>query len=745
MCALTPSVNEALTTSVVNTHIATSKKEKNRMHPRYRLPLMFALLASTLAFGADKSHKKAQKVLSDKQLDSITAGTDTGSNSLSGTIVAGSATATQSTKGDVSLSDGAEAETKALNLVNAADSAVGNGVNVWDGELKDQSAATVLKVDQNNLVTQNGSRSPAVLGSYARNANDTLNKTENKTWDKSTTESTSDSTTHLDTTSSMDAITSNSTVDTKSEILGASLQGGKGIAGTGKLNVALDGGKADFKLTGDAASVLSGEIDLNLVLPKIGVNFDGSLCVVNGGSCTAAGTEQRSDSTKLEDSSSDTKSASSKDNETVNSDIHHVVQGGVEVDGASGSAIVLDGSTFSNTQSYSVSLSGTTQQNARAMNLVNAAGSLVGNGVNVSRTPTVGPSLHLDQDNTVLQDAAATSSDDSEGAQVSTLPLGGSIVADGSQMTDNHDGHVSLAGSAEANAESLNLVNAADSSIANGVNVWGGQLAGQNAATKLNVDQSNVVVQNEQRTASLPSYVRGENSDVHTTFVGSDNSATQSTFAHNIDHLNTTDVGRDLSTSGNVDTKSTIAGQSFQGGSGFSGSGDVNFSLDAGSVHFGASANLAGVLSGGLSVDVTLPTLTADFHGSICAVMMGSCASSGSVTDTSSTTKKDTDSTDKSSSSSDTGSSNLRVASTIFAPLEINDARAENVVVDGSTLSSTKDYSVALSGTTQQNASALNLINASGSLLANAVNVSRTPTVGPNLTLSQVNFVRQTH
>ncbi|HKU27548.1 MAG TPA: hypothetical protein VJQ54_18900, partial [Candidatus Sulfotelmatobacter sp.] len=318
------------------------------MYPRYRLLLLFALLACTAAFGADKNHKKTQKVLSDKQLDSITAGTDTGSNSLSGTIVAGNASATQSTKGDVSLSDGAEAETKALNLVNAADSAVGNGVNVWDGQMKDQSAATVLKVDQNNLITQNGSRSPAVLGSYTRDANETLNKTENKTWDKSSSESTSDSTMHLNTTSTSDAITTNSTVDTKSEILGASLQGGKGIAGTGKLNVALDGGKADFKLTGDAASVLSGEIDLNLVLPKIGVNFDGSLCVVNGGSCTAAGTEQRSDSTKLEDASSDSKSASSKDNETVNTDVHDVIQGGIAVAGASGSAIVLDGSTDSN-------------------------------------------------------------------------------------------------------------------------------------------------------------------------------------------------------------------------------------------------------------------------------------------------------------------------------------------------------------------------------------------------------------
>ena len=714
------------------------------MNPRYRLLTMFVLLTCTVAFGADK-HKKTQRVLSDKQLDAITAGT--GDNaSLSGTIVAGNSSSTQKKSGDVSLSDGAEAESKALNLVNAADAAVGNGVNVWDGQMKEQTAATVLKVNQSNQVVQNGSHTPAVLGTYTRDANETLNSVVHKTSDTASSDSSSVSTSHVDSASSSDAITSSGSVDTSSHILGTTLEGGKGIAGTGKLNVALDAGKVDIKLHGDAASVLSGEIDLNVVLPKIGVNFDGSLCVVTGGSCKAAGTEVRANSTQLEDASSNKRSSSTSDVETVNSDVHDVVRGALTVAGASASAIVIDGSNLSSDESYSVSLSGTTQQNARAMNLVNASGSLVGNGVNVSRTPTVGPSLNLDQDNLVLQDAASANMDGSAGeVSIHPEPLGGDVVADGSSATINRSGKVSLAGNAESAAKSLNLVNAADSSVANGVNVWEGQLAGENTATKLNIDQKNIVIQNGEKTASLPSYGRDANSNTHTVVVATSSTATKSDFSHLIDHLNTTQTGRNLTTSGNVDTQDSVAGQTFQGGSGFSGSGDLNLNVDAGSVHFGANASVGGVLSGGLSVDVTLPTLTADFHGSLCAVMMGSCAASGSVTDTSTTTKTDSESTDSSTSSTASGSSDVTVSSTVFAPLTINDAKAESIVIDGSKLDSTKTYSVSLGGTSQQNASALNLINASGSLLANAVNVSRTPTVGPSLALSQVNIVRQTH
>ena len=65
------------------------------------------------------------------------------------------------------------------------------------------------------------------------------------------------------------------------------------------------------------------------------------------------------------------------------------------------------------------------------------------------------------------------------------------------------------------------------------------------------------------------------------------------------------------------------------------------------------------------------------------------------------------------------------------------------LVVDGSTLTANSSYSVALAGNAQGNVRAVNLVNAAGSVVANSVNVSRTPTVGPNLNLSQVNTIVQ--
>ena len=75
--------------------------------------------------------------------------------------------------------------------------------------------------------------------------------------------------------------------------------------------------------------------------------------------------------------------------------------------------------------------------------------------------------------------------------------------------------------------------------------------------------------------------------------------------------------------------------------------------------------------------------------------------------------------------------------------LAIEGIAAEYVVVDESSLMLDSQYSVTLSGDAQQGARALNLTNASGSLVSNAVNVSRTPTVGPALNLSQQNVVIQ--
>jgi len=63
----------------------------------------------------------------------------------------------------------------------------------------------------------------------------------------------------------------------------------------------------------------------------------------------------------------------------------------------------VDGSTVTATNTYSVDLSGTAMENAKAINIVNAAGGMVANGVNVARTANTNSAPTISQVNTVSQ------------------------------------------------------------------------------------------------------------------------------------------------------------------------------------------------------------------------------------------------------------------------------------------------------------------------------------------------------
>jgi hypothetical protein len=63
----------------------------------------------------------------------------------------------------------------------------------------------------------------------------------------------------------------------------------------------------------------------------------------------------------------------------------------------------VDGSTVTATNTYSVDLSGTAMENAKAINIVNAAGGMVANGVNVARIANTNSGPTISQVNTVSQ------------------------------------------------------------------------------------------------------------------------------------------------------------------------------------------------------------------------------------------------------------------------------------------------------------------------------------------------------
>jgi len=103
---------------------------------RLALPIAL-LLVSGLAYAKGKP-------LADKQLDKISAGS---------AIADGESTATDSRTFSLELEDNALRDASAVNIVNAVDSTVANGTNIWSG---DHSAAIAAAVVQNNTISQRG-------------------------------------------------------------------------------------------------------------------------------------------------------------------------------------------------------------------------------------------------------------------------------------------------------------------------------------------------------------------------------------------------------------------------------------------------------------------------------------------------------------------------------------------------------------------------------------------------------------
>jgi hypothetical protein len=108
---------------------------------------------------------------------------------------------------------------------------------------------------------------------------------------------------------------------------------------------------------------------------------------------------------------------------------------------------------------------------------------------------------------------------------------------------------------------------------------------------------------------------------------------------------------------------------------------------------------------------------------------MGSCHAKGS----------------RDSSSSSESTKQDAYSQTSLAPISLDDTKAQYIVADGSKLTAENAYTVFLNGTSQANAKAMNLVNAAGSLISNAVNVAKTPTMGPLPSLNQSNLIVQQH
>jgi hypothetical protein len=86
---------------------------------------------------------------------------------------------------------------------------------------------------------------------------------------------------------------------------------------------------------------------------------------------------------------------------------------------------------------------------------------------------------------------------------------------------------------------------------------------------------------------------------------------------------------------------------------------------------------------------------------------------------------------------------NSAVVKDVQGAVSLDDATATNIAVDGSTINATNNYSVTLAGSAEQNAKALNIVNAAGGMVANGLNIAHSANMNAMPTLNQVNSISQ--
>ena len=145
---------------------------------------------------------------------------------------------------------------------------------------------------------------------------------------------------------------------------------------------------------------------------------------------------------------------------------------------SAGSAVATGESTASDTTSATVDLEGSSLSGASGVNIVNAADSTVANGANVWSGDKLNNANKVKQSNNITQKGAPCSCspatvDSIENEDEESLDdvSANAIATDDSTATNKSTYSVTLGGSAESNAKGLNIVNAAGSIVAGGVNV----------------------------------------------------------------------------------------------------------------------------------------------------------------------------------------------------------------------------------------------------------------------------------
>lgn len=328
----------------------------------------------------------------------------------------------------------------------------------------------------------------------------------------------------------------------------------------------------------------------------------------------------------------------------------------------------------------------------------------------------------------------------------------GVVVGQTSAVVVSRNAGLDLSGEVQLGAKGLNIVNSTESAVANVVNIWDGSgvvaTEGDNGTnSEVKINQINNITQEQVSSSTLSGYVRSE-ADHSEVLNRSASAGYESKFVdyhsatNRIEETRTTKIETD----GKVNTLFSFEfGDSvdFSGhlGQGVAAAGYTEINFDGGSTDIAMGASLKGqkiasVTASGedfkatgnlaFATRVELPSFKLTLIGAGCGVAMGSCDAS-SKTEETVTMNKYSHTLDIFEDYRAGHSSYSEVQTNIYrSPFELKSARAEYIVIDNSTLELYSDVNLELSDSAQKDVRGLNLVNAIGSNVANATNVSKT-------------------
>jgi len=649
-----------------------------------------------------------------------------------GIVAAYESTADMLNSGSVELMNGAQGGVRALSVVNSATAAVGNGLNIWAGNLTAAAFDNSINLDQSNVIMQQSSQFAALLRDYDRDP------------ESSRLVHTS-ATTKADVQPARDffpagvpgqiygesllrvgdIVTLDRTGHIPTNIIPTSkIPGGKpgalAVAGQGYLHI--DGGQVALNNTSNtlftnstdagasgSASAFFGIIDgtannsyvenfeaglshefvVGVDLPDLTLDVDGALCIAKGADCSAGTTERET--------------------------------GALHVGNAAAEYIVVDRSALSVVDDYRVVLGESAQAEARALLMTNTAGGNVANGLNISRlvADDIATQPNTSQSNIVVQGAVRDQAVELRRPRITTA--GGTIVASDSTAALSNSANVELGPSAQSGAYSIAMVNAADALVGNGINIWDGNVEQAYFFGATNIQQTNQVLQTvAESVAHIQGYHRDDSTlrDVYvdsapaSAIPNSKIPGTKGIVAGLAGDVDVSFGGGSANLLYGIDghlSYNNLASTDADGGDflGFgSADGSIEFGIDDFSVNFAPT----------LTFEAEFATLNIKAEGALCWANGGTCSAG--------------------------------IIDEHRGELHICDAEAEHIVVDSSTLDVSESYSVTLGASAQANARAMAIVNAAGGLVANSINVSSfhgNALSTPAINLVQRNVVNQGH